>query len=72
MPRRLRFSAESSSRRATLRRSTEGTVMPCSLPRVLSHMHRALWRCPAIMRIVRRGEPGIEASHSGAGRCSMR
>src|SRR5258705_9548176 len=35
-------------------------------------MHRALWRCPAIMRTVRRGAPGIGTSQSSAGRCSTR
>src|SRR5687767_9215009 len=59
--------------RATLRRSTEaGMAIPCSWPSVLTHVQRALWRCPAIIRTVRRGAPGTAASHSAAGRCSTR
>ena len=41
-------------------------------PRVLIHMHRALCRWPAIMRIVRRDAPGTAAAHSPGGRCSTR
>ena len=49
-----------------------GMVRPCSLPSVLSHEHLALWRCAAIMRMVRCGAPGTAASQSAAGRCSTR
>ena len=39
----LRFSAESNACRVTFRRSTAaGTVIPCSRPSVLTHMHREL------------------------------
>jgi len=55
----------------TLKRSTgRGTATPCCLPSVRIHMHRALCMWPAIIRIVRRGEPGTFSSHSSAGRCS--
>src|SRR5439155_17624726 len=73
MPRLLRLSADTSSFRLTLRRSTlSGTRMPCSLPIHLIHMHRALWICPAIMRTVRRGAPGTLSPQSAAGRFSTR
>ncbi len=73
MPRLLRLSADTKSFRLTLLRSTlSGTGMPCSLPTILIHMHRALWICPAIMRTVRRGAPGTLAPQIGEGRCSTR
>jgi hypothetical protein len=41
-------------------------------PKVLIHMHRALSRWPAIIRIVLRGAAGTAAAQSPAGRCSTR
>jgi hypothetical protein len=73
MPRLLRPSAGISSFGPTLCRLTgRGTAMPCSFPRVLIHIHRALWMWPAIIRTVRRGAPGTVAPHSSWGRCSTR
>src|SRR5918994_4901121 len=73
MPALLRASADRSSSRSTLRWSTEaGIALPCSRPRVSSHMHRTLWRCPAIIPTVRRGAPGSEACQSTGEMCSTR
>ena len=58
----------STARRLTFRRSTaDGTGMPWGRPRVLSHMHRLLWRWPASMRIVFRGAPGTGAAQTAVG-----
>ncbi len=46
--------------------------MPCSWPSVLIHRLRALCRWAAIVRMVRRGIPGIDASQSADGICSTR
>src|SRR5262249_60578557 len=46
--------------------------MPWGSPSVLIHIQRALWMCPASIRMVRRGEPGTAAVQSSSGSRSMR
>ena len=73
MPRPLRRNAAASSRRDTLRWSTRrGTGTPCSCPRVLIQLQRALCRWAAIMQTVRCGTPGTGARQRPDGTCSTR
>ena len=51
-----------------LRSTDAGTRIPCGLPRVRTHMHRALWIWPAIILGVRRGTPGMGRSHIAEGK----
>lgn len=68
-----RDKAAISCARVTRYRSTlRGTGTAYGRPNILIHMHRALWRWPAIIRMVRFGAPGIVLDQSGDGRFSKR
>lgn len=68
-----RFRARSNCARLTRLRSTLlGALIPYCFPTILIHMHLALWIWPAIIRMVRCGEPGTFIFHKSPGRFSKK